>query len=115
MLKADLIRLRHMLDAAKEAITFSKNKNRSDLYANRMLTLSIVKSIEIIGEAASTVTKQFREKHKEIPWANIVAMRNRLIHVYFDIDLDRVWDTVTDDLPPLIATLENAISKESEE
>jgi uncharacterized protein with HEPN domain len=104
-----------MLDAAKEAITFSKNKNRSDLYANRMLTLSIVKSIEIIGEAASTVTKQFREKHKEIPWANIVAMRNRLIHVYFDIDLDRVWDTVTDDLPPLIATLENAISKESEE
>jgi uncharacterized protein with HEPN domain len=49
----------------------------------------------------------------EIPWANIVAMRNRLIHVYFDIDLDRVWDTVTDDLPPLITALEKAISQES--
>ncbi len=102
-----------MLDAAKETITFAKNKKRSDLYASRMLALSIVKSIEIIGEAASTVTKQSREKHKEIPWANIVAMRNRLIHVYFDIDLDRVWDTVTDDLPPLIATLENVIAQES--
>ncbi len=51
-----------MLDATKEAISFAKNKNRSNLYADRMLALSIVKSIEIIGEAASTVTKQFREK-----------------------------------------------------
>jgi uncharacterized protein with HEPN domain len=114
MLKADLIRLRHMLDAAKEAISFAKNKNRNDLYTDRMLALSIIKSIEIIGEAASTATKQFRNKHKEIPWANIVAMRNRLIHVYFDIDLDRVWDTVIDDLPPLITALEKAISEESE-
>jgi uncharacterized protein with HEPN domain len=102
-----------MLDAAKEAISFAKNKNRSNLYADRMLALSIVKSIEIIGEAASTITKEFREKHKKIPWANIVAMRNRLIHVYFDIDLDRVWDTVIDDLPPLITALEKAISQES--
>jgi uncharacterized protein with HEPN domain len=76
--------------------------------------LSIVKSIEIIGEAASTITKEFRKKHKKIPWANIIAMRNRLIHVYFDIDLDRVWDTVTDDLPPLIAALEKTIPQKTE-
>jgi len=103
-----------MLDAAREAVSFARNKNRSDLDSDRMLVLSIVKSIEIIGEAASTITKEFREKHKEIPWANIIAMRNRLIHVYFDIDLDRVWDTVTDDLPPLIAVLEKTISQKSE-
>lgn len=102
-----------MLDAAKEAISFAENKSLSDLYANRMLALSIVKSIEIIGEAASTVSKEFREKHKEIPWANIIAMRNRLIHVYFDIDLDRVWDTITDDLPALITLLEKTITQES--
>ena len=113
MPKDDLIRLRHMLDAAKEALSFAKDKSTKDLYANRMLALSIVKSIEIIGEAASTVSKEFRENHKEIPWANIIAMRNRLIHVYFDIDLNRVWDTLTDDLPPLIVALENAISQES--
>lgn len=87
MQKDNIIRLRHMLEAAKEALSFSENKAKSDLYSNRMLALSI---IEIIGEAASTVTKDFRDKHNEIPWASIVAMRNRLIHVYFDIDLDKV-------------------------
>ncbi len=113
MQKDNIIRLRHMLEAAREAISFSENKTKSDLYSNRMLALSIIKSIEIIGEAASTVTKDFCDKHNEIPWASIVAMGNRLIHVYFDIDLDRVWDTITDDLPPLITALENAISQES--
>jgi len=113
MPKDDLIRLQHMLDAAKEALSFAKNRTRANLYADRMLALSIVKSIEIIGEAASTISKGFREGHKEIPWANIIAMRNRLIHVYFDIDLDRVWDTITDDLPPLIASLEKIISQEN--
>jgi uncharacterized protein with HEPN domain len=111
MPKDDLIRLRHMLDAAKEALSFAKNKNRKNLSDDRMLALSIVKSIEIIGEAASTVSKEFREKHKEIPWTSIIAMRNRLIHVYFDIDLDRVWDTITDDIPSLITLLEKAISQ----
>ena len=105
----DLIRIRHMLDAAKEALTFAQNKSRADLDSNRMLVLSIVKSIEIIGEVASKVTPETREMCAELPWANIIAMRNRLIHVYFDIDLDRVWDTVTDDLPPLIASLEKVV------
>ncbi len=109
MPKDDLVRLQHMLDAARESLSFAKDKNRNDLYSDRMLALSIIKSIEIVGEAASTVTKEFREKYNEIPWASIVAMRNRLIHVYFDIDLDRVWDTVTDDLPPLITALEKVI------
>jgi len=115
MLKDNIIRLRHMLDAAREALSFSKNKTRNDLDSDRMLALSIIKSIEIIGEAASTVTKEFCDTRNEIPWANIVAMRNRLIHAYFDIDLDRVWDTITDDLPPLVSALEKVISQESNE
>jgi uncharacterized protein with HEPN domain len=78
-----------------------------------MLILSIVKSVEIIGEAASKVSSEGREASPEIPWADIAAMRNRLIHVYFDIDLDRVWDTTTDDLPPLIAALESVLASES--
>ena len=55
------------------------------------------------------MTQETRDEYTELPGANIIAMRNRLIHVYFDIDLDRVWDTVTDDLPPLIAALEKII------
>lgn len=106
MRKDDLIRLRHMLDAAREAVMFAKNKTRSSLESNRMLTLSIVKDLEIIGEAASKMTKETREEFPQIPWMNIISMRNRLIHAYFDINLDIVWKTVVEDLPPLIAELE---------
>ena len=79
-----------------------------------MLTLSVVKEVEMIGEAASKVTQQSRDLHPEVPWASIIAMRNRLIHVYFDIDLNRVWDTITDDLPLLTEILEKVISQEKE-
>jgi uncharacterized protein with HEPN domain len=75
-----------------------------------MLALSLVKCIEIIGEAAMKVGEPMRASCPGLPWANIVGMRNRLIHGYFDIDLDRVWDTVVDDLPPLVRELEKAIA-----
>lgn len=98
-----------MLDAAKEAASFTRNKTRQALEKDRMLALSLVRLIEIIGEAASQVSQEFQEQHPEIPWTQIVAMRNRLIHAYFNIDLDRIWDTIKDDLPPLIAQLEKII------
>jgi uncharacterized protein with HEPN domain len=102
----DETRLRHMLDAAREAQSFVAGKSRSDLESDRQLALSLVKLIEIIGEAASRVSPQYRSIQTRLPWRDIIAMRNRLIHGYFDVDLDRVWDTVTDDLPPLIGELE---------
>jgi uncharacterized protein with HEPN domain len=74
-----------------------------------MLALSLVKCIEIVGEAASHVTLETRNQHASIPWNDIVGMRNRLIHAYYDVDLDRVWDTITDDLPPLIAELDKLV------
>jgi uncharacterized protein with HEPN domain len=107
----DFIRLRYMLDAASEAVSFANGKTREDLEPDRMLTLSIIKAIEMIGEAASKVSTEARQSHPEIPWADIVAMRNRLIHVYFDINLDVVWATITDDLPPLIKNLETVLSQ----
>lgn len=113
MRKDDFIRLQHMLEAAKEAVSFSSNKTKEDFDKDRMLILSIIKSIEIIGEAASRVTKEAQDMHPEIPWKDIVAMRNRLIHVYFDIDIDRVWDTISDDLPPLITVLEGILNSKS--
>ena len=112
MRRDDLIRLRHMLDAAAEALAFARGQTRASLDTNRMLTLSIVKDIEIIGEAAARVTEDSREALPQIPWSSIIAMRNRLIHAYFEVDLDRVWDTVTTDLPPLIASLEQIIASE---
>ena len=111
MLKDDEVRLRHMLDAAKQVISFARNRTRADLDVDQMLALSIVKCIEIIGEAASRISSEYQAGCPTIEWADIIAMRNRLIHAYFDIDLDRVWDTITDDLPPLIAELERVASR----
>jgi uncharacterized protein with HEPN domain len=101
----DRIRLQHMLDAAQEALGFVVDKGRWDLETDRMLALSLIKEIEIIGEAASRVTEETRIACPRIAWTHAVAMRNRLIHGYFDIDLDRVWATVQYDLPPLIEHL----------
>jgi len=114
MSKDDVVRIRHMLDAANEARSFVRGRSRADLDHNRMLTLSLVKCVEIIGEAASRVSAKTRGQYPAIPWDDIVAMRNRLIHAYFDIDLDRVWDTITDDLPPLISDLEKILAREDE-
>lgn len=111
--KEDEIRLRHMLDAAKEAISFVNDKTRSDLDNDRKLTLSLVKCIEIVGEAATKVTTVTRDQYPAIPWGEIITMRHRLIHAYFDIDLDRVWDTLTDDLPPLIEQLLEILESEN--
>lgn len=109
MLDDDIIRLKHMLDAAREAVSFTEGKSREDFETDRKLVLSIVKSIEIMGEAAGKLTTERRESYTDIPWQDIIGMRNRLIHAYFDINLDTVWDTVTNELPPLVENLEEII------
>ena len=98
-----------MLDAANEALEFVRGKGRSDLDTDRKLVLSLVKELEIIGEAASKVSAEIRTQYNAIPWQDISGMRNRLIHAYLDIDLDVVWTTVTRDLPLLKAELEKIL------
>jgi uncharacterized protein with HEPN domain len=69
----------------------------------------LVKCVEIIGEAAARVGADTKGTYPQIPWAQIVAMRNRLVHAYFDIDLDQVWKAATEDLPPLVVALESIL------
>ena len=113
MQKDDEIRLRHMLDAAREVVSFARCRVRSDLDTDRQLVLSLVKDIEIVGEAASQVSESFRTQAPEIPWQSMVAMRNRLVHAYFSINLDIVWQTVREDLPTLITHLELIVPPDS--
>jgi uncharacterized protein with HEPN domain len=115
MRKDDLIRIRHMLDAGQKAVSFAANKTRADLDNDPVLTFALMKTIEIIGEAASKVSRGSQARLKEIPWPEIVGMRNRLIHAYADISLDILWHTVADNLPPLIQDLEKIIGSEAEE
>jgi len=103
-----------MLEAAREALAFSEGNKREDLENNRMLVLAIVKSLEIIGEAASKVSESYKTSADAIPWPEIINMRNRMIHAYYDVNLDIVWATVTRDLPVLIKYLEDIISNEAD-
>ena len=97
----DAVRIRHMIEAAEAAAGFIAGKTRADLDRDRMLLFALVRAIEIIGEAASRVTPQTRAAIPEIPWVQIVGMRNRLIHAYFDIDTEVLWKTVSEEIPPL--------------
>ena len=104
-----------MLDAAREAIAFAEGRTRPDLDGDRILALALVKAIEIVGEAATTVNPRARDRYSTIPWEDIVGMRHRLVHAYFAIDMDRVWDTVIDDLPPLIEALESILGENGDD
>lgn len=94
-----------MLSHAREAVDLLGKTNREQLEDNRTLQLALTRLIEILGEAANRVSKTTRGRHPEIPWHKIVGMRNRLIHGYDVTDTDILWDTITDDLPPLIEKL----------
>jgi uncharacterized protein with HEPN domain len=113
MSKDDLVRIKHILDASEEAIAFLENRVREDIDTDRMLSLSLVRLLEIIGEAARGVSIQAREKYKHIPWKQMAGIRDRLIHGYFDVDMEIVWKTVKEDIPPLINQLTELIEKES--
>jgi uncharacterized protein with HEPN domain len=109
----DDIRLRHMLDAATEAFRFTSGRQREDLEADRQLTWALIKAIEIIGEAAGQLSEETKTELSNIPWRNIIGMRNRLVHAYFDINLDILWKTVIDGLPPLLDDINRALQEET--
>ncbi|MBN2718436.1 MAG: DUF86 domain-containing protein [Deltaproteobacteria bacterium] len=101
----DRIRIQHMIDAATEVMDSATTRTREDLDKDHIWTLGLIKCIEIIGEAAARVSAETCDAYPEIPWSIIVCMRNRLVHVYFDVDLDQVWSTIQTDLPELTAQL----------
>ncbi len=68
-----------------------------------------MKAIETVGEAASKLSPEFRDRHPELPWPSIMGMRHKLVHAYFEVDLDMVWHTTVNELLPLIQTLERII------
>lgn len=102
----DTVRVQHMLEAARKAQEFLRPRSRTEFEADEQLVLSLTRLLEVIGEAASKVSEEYRRSHATIPWPQIVGMRNRLIHAYFDVDLDEIWRTIQDDLPLLVSELE---------
>lgn len=101
----DLIRLRHMVEATETIKGFVAGRRRQDLDTDVMLAFAIVRAIEIFGEAAARLSPETRASASDVPWSAIVAMRNRLIHAYSNIDLDIVWKAATEEIPAVVPAL----------
>ncbi len=108
--KDDTTRLHHMLDAARKAVEFTAGKTARDFEQDEMLNLSVVRLIEILGEAANGISGELQEAHPEIPWLELRGTRNRLVHGYFEVDNDIVWKITSDNLPDLISNVEKILS-----
>lgn len=94
-----------MAEAERKAVAFSQGRRREDLDTDEMLRFALVKLVEIVGEAAKQVTPETREEHPSVAWAEAARMRDRPVHHYFDINLDVLWSTVSEDLPALLRSL----------
>ena len=108
-----LLRLRHMRDFSRKAMTLVQGKSRSDLEEDETLRLAVTHLVELVGEAASQVPASERNRFPNIQWPKIISMRNRLIHGYDYIDYDILWDAITANLPQLVDQLEAILSPES--
>ena len=106
--------VRDMLDTARKALRRIEGVAREEYDANEDLRIVLAHLIQVIGEAASHVSREFREEHPDIPWQAAIGMRHRIVHEYMMIDEDRVWDTATTDLPELVRLLEPLAPRDAE-
>ncbi len=107
----DRISLVDMLIHAEEAIDSLGEASLNDLVDDRVMQLALQKLVEIVSEAANRVSPMTQQRHPEIPWPQIIGMRNRLVHDYDNISLNRLWDTITNELPPLIGQLQAIVGE----
>lgn len=101
----DLVYVGHMLDMARKAVEKTTGLTRDAYDRDENLRLALTHLVQVIGEAARNVSQTFCEEHPEVPWAEIVGMRHKVVHDYLGVDDDIVWQVVTDDLPRLLPVL----------
>lgn len=109
MQKDDQVYLGHMLDMAQKAVSLAKDKRRFDFDADEMMRLALAHLLQIIGEAASHISKECQDVNGQIPWKAVIGMRHKVVHDYMDINEDIIWGTVTQDLPLLINELKKIV------
>ncbi len=101
----DPTRLRHMLDWAQLSARIAARETRLSLDENVVLRSALSRTLQVIGEAANNVTAESRRAYPAIPWSDIIGMRHKLVHVYYAVDLNIIWTTVSVYVPPLVAEL----------
>lgn len=108
----DRLHLLHMRDAAQAAHDFCAGRDRAELDNNPLLQMALAKAIELTGESANHLSGELRALQPHIPWANIIGMRHVLVHNYWYVEMDEVWNTAQHDMPTLIAQLQQLIDQE---
>src|ERR1043165_4564130 len=107
----DWDRLHHMLVAGRDVISFLPGRSRADLDKDAMLRRALANALQVIGEAAARVSDEGRARVPSLPWGQIVAARNILVHVYWGLDHEQVWKMATEDVPTLVAAIEAALGE----
>lgn len=108
-MRRDQAYLVDILEAARLALSYVRGKTKAEFLLDTQCQDSVIRPLEIIGEAARRVSEEGRATYPELPWRDMIGMRNILIHEYDDIDLHIVWRTVDAELPALVATLESQL------
>lgn len=107
--KDSLVFLKHVLESINNIEMFTKNVSKPDFLKNKEKQSAVVRQIEIIGEAVKNLSQDFKEEHPEVQWRYIVGTRDKIIHHYFGVDLQIVWEIIEKDLPKLKKQIENII------
>ena len=110
MVDKDLVRLKHMLESTEAILSFTKGRRRVSLDKDRLLSSAVLRELEIIGEAANRVSEKTKKKFPSLPWKELIGMRNRLIHAYFNVDRDIIWKTIREYLPLFLKQLQETIN-----
>ena len=113
MKKDSMIFLQHILESIINIEDFSKSITKEKLAKDILKQSAIIRQIEIIGEASKNLPKELTAKHSSVPWKDIIGMRDRVIHQYFDIDIEVIWGVISNDLPDLKKKLIHIISQEN--
>lgn len=101
MKKDDTVYLRHILDAIKQIETYLENVPEDQFLRTRLVQDAVVRQLEIVGEATRNLSAGFRAKYSEVPWSQIIGLRNRIAHDYLNVDFQIVWEITQNDLPTL--------------
>jgi uncharacterized protein with HEPN domain len=109
MKNEDTAYLKHIMDAISRINEYIQDLDYDKFMINNLIQDGVIRQLEIIGEATKRLSNELTQRYPEIPWKDIAGMRDKLIHGYFGVDLDAVWDTVKKDIPSLKEKMEEIV------